>query len=324
MNDAIWIRPRVRVGRIAWRTRAVRSASRPYSLSPEGGSRWTTSEKRRISMIPSQKLGNDTPTSATAEPSVSQIVPRRTAASTPSGTATTKARASAPKVSCTVGPRRSRISAETGSPVLNERPRSPRRAAPAQPRYCSASGRSSPSRWRICAAASGENSPPISTARGQPHDREQHDRDADEHQDGEADALEDVGSEPGLHRSARAGRGEAPDEVAEEQVVENRDRQADDEPRRHQGAPGVDVVFAAKGPGLDRSMETSASVSLEAGVYQRVLLPSQMRPGIRLMAGRIYVSLVPNRCQDERWMSPLTDEQQLRIENPIYARLVST
>ena len=119
-------------------------------------------------MMPSQKLGNDTPKSATAEPSVSQIVPRRTAASTPSGTATTSARASAPNVSWTVGPRRSRISAATGSPVLNERPRSPRRAAPAQPRYWSASGRSRPSRWRTCAAASWENSPPINTASGPP------------------------------------------------------------------------------------------------------------------------------------------------------------
>ena len=50
-------------------------------------------------MIPNQKLGNDTPNSATAEPSVSQIVPRRTAASTPSGTATTSASVSAPAVS---------------------------------------------------------------------------------------------------------------------------------------------------------------------------------------------------------------------------------
>src|SRR5437773_6789157 len=85
-------------------------------------------------MMPSQKPGNDTPKSATAEPSVSQIVPRRTAASTPSGTATTSARASAPNVSWTVGPRRSRISAATGSPVLNERPRAPRRgrAGPAE------------------------------------------------------------------------------------------------------------------------------------------------------------------------------------------------
>src|SRR6059036_3743103 len=67
MNEAIWIRPSVRVGRIACRTRADSSASRPYSLSPEGGSRWNTSEKRRISMIPSQKLGNDTPKSEHAE-----------------------------------------------------------------------------------------------------------------------------------------------------------------------------------------------------------------------------------------------------------------
>jgi hypothetical protein len=119
-------------------------------------------------MMPSQKLGNDTPKRAIAEPSVSHTEPRLTAASTPSGTATASASASAPAVSWSVGPRRSRISAATGSPVLNERPRSPRMAAPAQPRYCSAIGRSRPRRWRICAAASCENSPPISTASGPP------------------------------------------------------------------------------------------------------------------------------------------------------------
>src|SRR3989442_13512302 len=88
MNDAIWMRPSVSVGSTAWRTRDVTSPSRPYSLSPDGGKRCQPSEKSRMSMMPSQKLGNETPKSDTADPRVSQTLPRRTAASTPSGTAT--------------------------------------------------------------------------------------------------------------------------------------------------------------------------------------------------------------------------------------------
>src|SRR5207237_9759170 len=123
MNEAIWIRPSVRVGRIACRTRVDSSASRPYSLSPDGGSRWKTSEKRRISMIPRQKLGNDTPNSATAEPSVSQIVPRRTAPRTPSGAAAAGARAGAPEGRGDGGPGGSRDQAGTGGPAVDGRRR---------------------------------------------------------------------------------------------------------------------------------------------------------------------------------------------------------
>ncbi len=50
-------------------------------------------------MIPSQKLGNETPKSDTAEASVSQTLSRRTAARTPRGTATTSASRSALPVS---------------------------------------------------------------------------------------------------------------------------------------------------------------------------------------------------------------------------------
>src|SRR6266550_2986248 len=164
MNEAIWIRPSVRVGRIACRTRADSSASRPYSLSPDGGSRWRTSEKRRISMIPNQKLGNDTPNSATAEPSVSQTLP------------------------------------DLCGGFLGE----------------------------LAADQHGLGAP-----RSQAHEREQDDRDADEHEHGEADALEDVGPEPRLHDSTRAARGEAADEVIEERAVQDGHRQADDQARGH-------------------------------------------------------------------------------------------
>ena len=168
ISAAIWIRPSVSVGKMAWRRRESGSPSRPYSASPEGGRIGSASENIKISMMPSQKLGKDTPNSDTAEPSVSHTVPRRTAATTPRGTATVRATSSAPPVSCSVGPRRSAIRPATGSPVLNDRPKSPRNAAPAHVTYCSASGRSRPSRRRIWAAASGENSPPMSTASGPP------------------------------------------------------------------------------------------------------------------------------------------------------------
>ena len=168
MNDAIWMSPSVSVGSTAWRRRDVTSPSRPYSLSPDGGSSGQASEKSRMSMMPSQKLGNETPKSDTAEPMVSQTLPRRTAASTPSGMATARATASAPAVSCSVGPSRSTMSVATGSFVLNDRPRSPRRAADTQPAYWVTSGRSNPRRCRTRAAASGENSPPTSTASGPP------------------------------------------------------------------------------------------------------------------------------------------------------------
>src|SRR5207244_770008 len=74
-----------------------------------------------MSMIPSQKLGNEIPNSDTLDARASHIVFRRMAARTPRGTATRRARKRAPPVSVSVGPRRSRTSVATGSPVLNER-----------------------------------------------------------------------------------------------------------------------------------------------------------------------------------------------------------
>src|SRR5207244_12277836 len=50
---------------------------------PEAGSQPSRTEKNRISMIPSQKLGTETPQSDAPLASRSQAVLRRTAASTP-------------------------------------------------------------------------------------------------------------------------------------------------------------------------------------------------------------------------------------------------
>ena len=66
----------------------------------------------------------------------------------------------------------------------------------------------------------------LGPAGSQPHDREQDDRDADEHQDGEADALEDVRSQSRLHGSARAGGGETADEVVESNTCRHNCRRA--------------------------------------------------------------------------------------------------
>src|SRR2546425_2703243 len=55
--------------------------------NPEAGSRRCGSEKNRINMIPSQKLGMDTPQSDPLLARTSQSVFRRTAARTPVGIA---------------------------------------------------------------------------------------------------------------------------------------------------------------------------------------------------------------------------------------------
>src|SRR2546425_8985444 len=58
---------------------------------PEAGSQPSRTEKNRISMIPSQKLGTETPQSDALLASTSQAVLRRTAASTPAGKAVGRA-----------------------------------------------------------------------------------------------------------------------------------------------------------------------------------------------------------------------------------------
>ena len=154
-------------------------------------------------MIPSQKLGNETPNSDTAEASVSQMVSRRTAARTPRGTATTSARRSAPPVSWSVGPRRSRIRLRTGSPVLKERPRSPRdggqHPAPVL-------GRERPIQAEPLAHLGGDllrelaaDQHRLRSARRQAHQREENDGDADKHQPSESEPLRDVAPETSIH-----------------------------------------------------------------------------------------------------------------------------
>ncbi len=163
-------------------------------------------------MMPSQKLGNDTPNSDTAEPSVSQTVPRRTAASTPSGTATDRARTSAPPVSCSVGPSRSTISAGHGIAGLE---RAPEVAAQRSTGPASRTGRRAGDRGRGgCADLRGGVGRELSAdqhgfrpARGQAHEGEEDHRDADQHEHGEAQPTQDVGAQARLHWLPTIGAG---------------------------------------------------------------------------------------------------------------------
>src|SRR5262249_1707600 len=99
---------------------------------PEAGSQPRRTEKNRISMIPSQKLGTDTPQSDAPLASTSHAVLRRTAARTPAGIAIASAMTTDRHASSTViGSLRATVTI-TGSRVRIERPRSPCRARPAQ------------------------------------------------------------------------------------------------------------------------------------------------------------------------------------------------
>ena len=203
ISAAIWIRPSVSVGRIAWRRRESGSASRPYSASPEGGRIGSASENRRMSMMPSQKLGNDTPNSETAEPSVSHTVPRRTAATTPSGTATARARTSAAAGELQRRPQplgdqpgHGIAGLERAPEVATQRGTGPRHVlqrqraieAEAAPDLRGGVGR------ELTADQHG-----FRPARGQAHEGEEDHRDADQHEHGEAQPTQDVGAQARLH-----------------------------------------------------------------------------------------------------------------------------
>ena len=160
--------------------------------------------------MPSQKLGNDTPNSDTAEPSVSHTVPRRTAATTPSGTATASARTSAPPVSCSVGPRRSAISVghrvaglERAPEVAAQRGAGPRHVLQ---RQRAIEAEAAPDLRGGVGRELAADQHRLRPARGQAHEREEDHRDADQHEHGEAQPTQDVGAQARLHRlSRRAG-----------------------------------------------------------------------------------------------------------------------
>src|SRR5579883_1827850 len=104
------------------------STSDAGPLYPDGGNQRTRTAKIRISMIASQKFGNDNPSRLPTRIRKSASASRCIAAYVPSGNATASATAIPPTASASVAPARAAISADTGSPLRNDVPRSPRSA----------------------------------------------------------------------------------------------------------------------------------------------------------------------------------------------------
>ncbi len=137
--------PRVTIGMTRW--------ARPPP--PVAGNQPSWSEKSRISRSPSQKLGMETPRSATSiEPTSTQVF-RQTAARSPSATPRTAATSMLPRASWAVLPTFSRISWTTGRRLRIETPRSPRSALATKRPYCWRIGSSRWSWARIWATWSG-------------------------------------------------------------------------------------------------------------------------------------------------------------------------
>jgi len=90
------------------------SASDSHPSLPPTGNHSRCSENSQMSSGPSQKLGIDTPTSATSIETLSKAPYCLTAASTPIGMAINSATSIAASDSSTVGPRRSSSTSRTG------------------------------------------------------------------------------------------------------------------------------------------------------------------------------------------------------------------
>src|SRR5438105_3372278 len=119
-------------------------------------------------MIPSQKLGIDTPPSDALLASMSQNVLRRTAARTPAGMAMPTAMSSDRNASSIVIGSFVATVATTDSRVRMEWPRSPRSASPTQRRYCSGIGSLRPYFSRIASMPAASASVPAMTRAGSP------------------------------------------------------------------------------------------------------------------------------------------------------------
>src|SRR5437867_4549552 len=136
--------------------------------NPEAGSQPSRTEKNRISMIPSQKFGIETPQSDAPLVTTSQIVLRRTAARTPAGmampTATMSERAAS---SIVIGSFVATVRT-TASCVRIDSPRSPWTARAAQRRYWRGMGSWSPYFSRTAARPAASASVPAMTRAGSP------------------------------------------------------------------------------------------------------------------------------------------------------------
>ena len=149
-------------------TAAEGSAPRRGSTRPEIGSQRSQSPKTMIRINPSQKVGIETPSKTTSRAEVieNRMPPHRgqRAEDTPATTAI----AMAAMASSIVAGNRAAISAMTGVLERYERPKSPRTAPERNARYCTSSGRSSPSSCLRAAIDSGSARAPRMVCAGSP------------------------------------------------------------------------------------------------------------------------------------------------------------
>src|SRR5712691_6661646 len=166
MRTAASAVPRTKAG-MSMRCRLASGLSQ-RGTNPEAGSQPSRTEKNRISMIPSQKLGTETPQSDTPLARRSHRVLRRTAASTPAGMAMPTAMRIAKAASWIVMGSFFATVPVTDARVRMDSPRSPRSANPSQRRYWTGTGSFNPYFSRISSSPAASASVPAMTRAGSP------------------------------------------------------------------------------------------------------------------------------------------------------------
>src|SRR4029453_8032489 len=144
------------------------TGSSASGTKPDAGSQPRRTDTSRISMIPSQKLGTDTPQSERPLASTSHGVLRRTAAITPAGMAMAMATRSDRHASSSVMGSLVATVPATDCRVRMDSPRSPRTARPSQRTYCTGRGAFRPYLSRISSRPAASASVPASTRAGSP------------------------------------------------------------------------------------------------------------------------------------------------------------
>ncbi len=144
------------------------SGSSPSGTNPEAGSHPSRTETSRISMIPSQKFGTDTPHSEMPLARRSHTVLRRTAATIPAGMAIVIATSSDRHANSIVMGSFAATVCRTGCRVRIDSPRSPRTASPSHRAYCNGSGAFNPYFSLISSSPAASASVPASTRAGSP------------------------------------------------------------------------------------------------------------------------------------------------------------
>src|SRR5215471_3647661 len=158
--------PRTNAG-ITMRARLAAGFSH-QGTNPEAGSQPRRTDSSRISMIPSQKLGMESPQSETPLARRSHAVFRRSAENTPAGMAMAIAIKRERHASSMVIGSFFATVFTTGSRVRIDSPRSPRTARRAQRRYCTGMGSRRPYFSRISSSPAASASVPAMTRAGSP------------------------------------------------------------------------------------------------------------------------------------------------------------